>query len=395
MNLLSNWLSPVTAGFVAVLVGFTSSAVLVFQAASTVGASPAQTSSWIFALCLGMALTSIILSWRYRIPVLTAWSTPGAALLATSLSGVAMADAIGAFVVCGLLITLAGVTGWFERLMDKIPKSIASAMLAGVLLRFGIDVFVSAGAQTNLVGLMVLAFIVCKLLTPRYAVPLVLLAGVLFAWWRGLLHFESVHLALTLPVWQTPSFSPTVLLGVALPLFLVTMASQNVPGIATLRASGYAKAPISSLITWTGVATVVLAPFGAYALNLAAITAAICMSPEAHPDVAQRYRAAIAAGVFYLLTAVLGATVVALLAAFPVELVKALAGLALLGTIGNALNVALADEGERDAALLTFLCAASGLTLWGVGAAFWALVVGSLAMLLRWYWRGRQRANPA
>jgi benzoate membrane transport protein len=167
------------------------------------------------------------------------------------------------------------------------------------------------------------------------------------------------------------------------------MASQNVPGIATLHASGYSKAPISSLITWTGVATVVLAPFGAFALNLAAITAAICMSPEAHPDAAQRYRAAIAAGVFYLLTGVLGATVVALLAAFPVELVKALAGLALLGTIGNALDVALSNERERDAALLTFLCAASGLTLWGVGAAFWALVVGSIAMLLRRCWRQR------
>jgi benzoate membrane transport protein len=395
MNLLRNWLSPVTAGFVAVLVGFTSSAVIVFQAAAAVGATPAQTSSWIFALCLGMALTSIILSWRYRIPVLTAWSTPGAALLATGLSGVAMSDAIGAFVVCGLLITVVGVTGWFERLIDKIPKSIASAMLAGVLLRFGIDVFASAGAQTTLVGLMVLAFVVCKLLTPRYAVPLVLLIGVLFAWWRDLLHFESVHLALTQPVWQTPSFSPSVLLGVAVPLFLVTMASQNVPGIATLHASGYSKAPVSSLITWTGVATVVLAPFGAFALNLAAITAAICMSPEAHPDAAQRYRAAIAAGVFYLLTGVLGATVVALLAAFPVELVKALAGLALVGTIGNALNVALGNEHERDAALLTFLCAASGLTLWGVGAAFWALLVGSIAMLLRWYWFQRRRPSDS
>lgn len=384
MIALANWLSPLTAGFVAVLVGFTSSAVIVFQAAAAVGATVAQTSSWIFALCMGMGLTSSLLSWRYRIPVLTAWSTPGAALLATGLVGVSMSDAIGAFVVCGLLITIAGITGWFERLMDRIPKSIAAAMLAGVLLRFGIDVFVSAGTQTTMVVVMVLAFVLFKLLTPRYTVPLVLAVGVAFAWARGLLHFENVSLALAQPVWQTPSFSPSVLLGVAVPLFLVTMASQNIPGIATLRASGYSHAPISSLVSWTGMATVVLAPFGAYALNLAAITAAICMSPEAHPDAAQRYRASIAAGAFYLITGIFGATIVALLAAFPVELVKALAGLALLGTIGNALNVALGDETERDAALLTFLCAASGLTLWGVGSAFWALVVGGFVMAMGW-----------
>jgi benzoate membrane transport protein len=374
-------LPSIAAGFIAVLVGFTSSAVIVFQAAEAAGASPAEVASWLMALCFGMAATSIGLSLRYRAPVLTAWSTPGAALLVTSLAGVPMSDAIGAFLLCGALITIAGLTGWFERAMDKIPLSIASAMLAGVLLRFGLDLFVAMKTRFALVLAMFVAYLVFKRLLPRYAVIAVLVVGTIWANAQGLLHFELVSFALAKPIFTWPTFSATTLIGVGIPLFVVTMASQNVPGVAVMRASGYST-PVSPLITWTGVATLLLAPFGGFALNLAAITAAICMGREAHEDPGKRYLAAVSAGVFYLIVGLLGATVAALFAAFPKELVLAVAGLALLATIANGLAGAMKSDAQREPALVTFLVTASGLTIANIGSAFWGLVAGAVAMLV-------------
>ena len=266
--------SALIAGFVTVLVGFTSSAVIVFQAANTLGASRAEIASWMWALGLGMGLTCIVLSLRYKVPVVTAWSTPGAAMLITSASGVAMPDAIGAFLLCGVLIAVAGFSGWFERAMSRIPVSLASAMLAGVLLRFGLDVFVAMKTQFGLAFAMFIAYLLARRWQPRYAVILALALGILIAAFQGLLHLGEVRLELATPVFITPHWSTPAMIGVALPLFIVTMASQNVPGVAVIRASGYHHVPISPLIGWTGAATAVLAPFGAYALNLAAITAA-------------------------------------------------------------------------------------------------------------------------
>jgi len=374
--------SALIAGFVTVLVGFTSSAVIVFQAANTLGASRAEIASWMWALGLGMGLTCIVLSLRYKVPVVTAWSTPGAAMLITSASGVAMPDAIGAFLLCGVLIAVAGFSGWFERAMSRIPVSLASAMLAGVLLRFGLDVFVAMKTQFGLAFAMFIAYLVARRWQPRYAVILALALGILIAAFQGLLHLGEVRLELATPVFITPRWSMPAMIGVALPLFIVTMASQNVPGVAVIRASGYHHVPISPLIGWTGAATAVLAPFGAYALNLAAITAAICMGREAHEDPARRYMASVAAGGFYVLIGLFGATVGAVFAAFPKELVLAIAGLALLGTIGNGLAAALANEGERESALITFLVTASGVSLFGIGSAFWGLVAGGLAWLI-------------
>ena len=374
--------SALIAGFVTVLVGFTSSAVIVFQAANTLGASRAEIASWMWALGLGMGLTCIVLSLRYKVPVVTAWSTPGAAMLITSASGVAMPDAIGAFLLCGVLIAVAGFSGWFERAMSRIPVSLASAMLAGVLLRFGLDVFVAMKTQFGLAFAMFIAYLVARRWQPRYAVILALALGILIAAFQGLLHLGEVRLELATPVFITPRWSMPAMIGVALPLFIVTMASQNVPGVAVIRASGYHHVPISPLIGWTGAATAVLAPFGAYALNLAAITAAICMGREAHEDPARRYVASVAAGGFYVLIGLFGATVGAVFAAFPKELVLAIAGLALLGTIGNGLAAALANEGERESALITFLVTASGVSLFGIGSAFWGLVAGGLAWLI-------------
>ena len=377
-------LPAAVAGFVAVLVGFTSSVVIVFAAAQAVGATPAQTGSWMWALGVAMAVTSIGLSWWTRQPVLTAWSTPGAALIAGT-QGIALPEAIGAFVACGALIVLAGLTRAFERVMDRIPQALAAALLAGVLARFGLD---AAGAVTTapwLVIAMALAFLFGRRAWPRYAVPGVLVVGLAVAALQGRMRWEHVAFVAAQPLWTTPVFSASAFVSLALPLFVVTMASQNLPGVAAQRAAGY-RVPVSPVITATGAATVVLAPFGGFAVNLAAITASICMGREAHEDPARRYTAAIVAGVFYLALGLAGGAVVGLLQAFPRELVLAVAGLALLGTIAGGLAVALEDEKHRDAALLTFLVTLSGITMAGIGSAFWGVIAGTVALVVQ-QWR--------
>ncbi|MBP5990052.1 MAG: benzoate/H(+) symporter BenE family transporter [Piscinibacter sp.] len=379
-------LPAVTAGFVAVLVGFTSSVAIVFQAATALGATPEQISSWMWALGLGMGLCSALPSLVLKKPVMVAWSTPGAAVLATAAAagGFTLAQATGAFIVCALLMTAAGATGWFERVMDRIPMPIASALLAGVLARFGLDAFLAARTALPLVLLMLGAYLVGRRLWPRYAVPGVLAAGTAFAAANGQLHLAGVAFTLTTPVAVMPDFTLAAMVSLALPLFVVTMASQNLPGVAAIRAAGY-RMPISKLITLTGVATLLLAPFGAYALNLSAITAAICMGPEAHEDPDKRYTAAVSCGAIYVVIGLFGAAVTGVLTAFPRELVVAVAGLALLSSIGGGLAVAVKDETHREAALITFLVTLSGLTLAGIGSAFWGVVAGALALAVqRW-----------
>jgi benzoate membrane transport protein len=374
--------SAVVSGFVTVLVGYTSSAIIVFQAAKACGGGPAEIASWMWALGLGMGATCIGLSLRFRVPVVTAWSTPGAALLATSAAGLPMSAAVGAFLVSGALLLLFGVTGWFERGMSRIPLPIASGMLAGVLLRFGMDTFVAMKTRLVLALAMFVAYLVGRRFWPRWAVVGVLALGAGIAALQGLLDLGGVHLELARPVFTVPTFTLGAVVGVAIPLFVVTMASQNVPGVAVMRASGYGHAPVSPLISWTGATTVLLAPFGGYAFNLAAITAAICMGREAHEDPRRRYVAAVAAGAFYAVTGVFGATVGALFAAFPRELVMAVAGLALVNTIGAGLVAAVRDDVEREPALITFLVTASGVSLFGIGSAFWGLVAGVTALLV-------------
>ena len=367
----------VSAGFIAVLVGYTSSAAIIFQAAAAVGASQAEMNSWMWALGLGMGATCMGFSRYYRQPILTAWSTPGAALLVTALAGLSMNEAIGVFLFSSCLILLCGVTGWFDRIMQLVPASLAAAMLGGVLLTFGLDLFASADTQPWLVGVMLCTYLALRKRLPRYVIPLSLLAGLCVAAALDLLHFEQFSWQLAKPILMMPSFTLTSLIGVGIPLFVVTMASQNVPGIAVLRAHGY-QVKASPLIGWTGATGILLAPFGGFAFNLAAISAAVCMGKEVDADPQQRYKAAVWAGVFYLLMGLFGATVVGLFAALPSELVMAIAGLALLGTIGSSLSVALSTEAERDAALLTFMITASGVALWGIGSAFWGLVVGGI-----------------
>ena len=387
-------LSTAVAGFVAVLVGFTSSVAIVFQAAQAFGATPAQITSWMWALGLGMGLCSLVPSLILRQPVMVAWSTPGAAVLATAglAGGFSMGEAIGAFMISALLITLAGVTGWFERVMNRIPMEIAAALLAGVLARFGLQAFAAAQTALPLVLLMLMVYLVSRRLAARYAVVITLAAAVALVATQGQMAWSAVQLELALPVFTAPQFSVAAAVSLAIPLFVVTMASQNLPGVAVIRASGY-DLPISRLITLTGLATLVLAPFGAFALNFSAITAAMCMGPEAHADRNRRYTAAVACGAIYVAIGLFGAVITGLLTAFPKELVVAIAGLALLGTIGNGLAAALRDESHREAALITFLVTLSGVVIVGVGSAFWGVVAGSIALFVQQY--RRSQANGA
>ncbi|MBV8260610.1 MAG: benzoate/H(+) symporter BenE family transporter [Paraburkholderia sp.] len=370
--------AAIVAGFVAMMTGYTSSLVLMFQAGQAAHLSDAQISSWIWALSIGMALTTIGLSLWFRAPIVVAWSTPGAALLISSLPHVPYAEAIGAYIVCAVLLTAVGLTGWFDTLMKRIPAGIAAALLAGILFEIGIEIFHAAQVQTPLVLTMFFGYLIAKRLLPRYAIVATLMIGIVAAAVLGLLDFSHFRVAVAKPVFTMPAFSLTAVVSIGIPLFVVAMASQNVPGIAVLRADGYdhTAAPSSPLIATTGLASLVLAPFGSHGVNLAAITAAICTGPHAHEDRTKRYMAAVWCGIFYLIAGTFGATIAALFAAFPQALVVSIAALALFGSIMSGLTNAMQNPTEREAALITFMVTASGLTLLSIGAAFWGLVAG-------------------
>ena len=386
MRAFSLPLPTLLAGFVAVLVGYASSAAIIWQAAHAAGASPEVIAGWMTMLGIGMGVSTLVLTLWFRAPVLTAWSTPGAALLATSLEGVSLNEAIGVFMFASALIVLCGVTGLFARLMKVIPHSLAAAMLAGILLRFGLQAFSSMQDHLLLCGGMFIAWLLAKAVAPRYAIVVTLLVGLLLAAVSGNIATDAVSIAPVLPAFIAPHFTFSTLLGVGVPFFLVTMASQNAPGIATMQAAGY-RLPVSTLMVVTGGIALLLAPFGVFSICIAAITAAICQSPDAHPDADKRWLAAAAAGGFYLLAGVAGGSIATLLTALPEAWVVMLAGLALLGTISGSLWQALVNETERDAAVVTFLVTASGFALWGISSAFWGLVAGGVSV-----WLLRRRA---
>jgi benzoate membrane transport protein len=374
-------LTHISAGFIAVLVGYTSSVAIIFQAADSLGANQAQLNSWMLALGLGMGITSIILSVTYKKPIITAWSTPGAALLVSSLIGVEMEQAIGCFIVCGILIFICGLTGWVEKIQHLIPISIANAMLAGILFKFGLDVFISLQSKPLIVCSMLLTYVIGKPIFKNFNIPIVLILGILTCWQQGLFLEQSVSLSFAKPLWTTPQFSLSTIISVAVPLFIVTMTSQNFPGIATLKAAGY-EPPVSIALCTTGLSTIILAPFGGFTFNLAAITAAICCAPEVDSDKHTRYKAGIATGIFYIIIGLFGATVVSLFLIAPKALIITIAGLALLSTLSNSLRIALDNIQEREAALVTLLVTVSGVTFFTIGSAFWGLIIGLLFLFI-------------
>ena len=375
-------LSALVAGFVAVLIGFASSVAIVFQAAQAAGADSSTIISWIMALGFGMGATCFFLSLWYRSPVITAWSTPGAALLATSLGNITYAEVIGVFVFAGVLTLLTGVSGLFDKVMRLVPLPIACAMLAGVLFKFGLSIFDAMMSDVFLVGIMLLTYLLSKRLVPRYAVLFVLVAGVAFVLARS-----DGSLVSNIPsevgglVWVWPEWNLGALLGIGIPLYIVTMTSQNIPGVAVMRSSGY-QTPVSSLISWTGFTSIILAPLGGFAFNLAAITAAICSGEECHKDPKRRYIAGLSAGIFYGLAGLAGASVFTLFSIFPATMVAALAGIALLGTIGMNLKNAMADDANREAALVTFLVTVSGVSFGGIASAFWGILFGTICLVI-------------
>lgn len=369
------------AGFITFLVGISVSAVLVIQAAQILGATSEQISSWFWALGLGIGISGLFLSWKFKYPVATSWSTAGLALIIATGSGYTLYEAIGAFFICGLLTAILGFSGVFKKALSYIPQSLTSAMLAGVLLKFGIALFASLQTNWGFILSILAIYILSKRIWPRYSIVLTVIGGIAVCPLFMEFHTPVVQWSLAQPVWMAPEFSWSAVLGLAFPLFVINMASQYLPGIAMIQSYGY-KPHINQLIGWTGLSQTLLAPFGCYSVNIAAISAAISLDDQVHPDPAKRYIAGMSCGFFYILVGLFAATLTSLLMSFPQVFITALAGIALFGTIGHNIALAFHEIEEREAALMTFLFSASGVQFLGIGSAFWGLIFGIIVMLV-------------
>lgn len=377
---LSDLVHPIVAGLISVTVNYGGTFILVFQAAKVAGLSPELTASWVWSVSIGVGLTGLLLSWRYREPIITAWSTPAAAFLVTALATTPYAEAVGAYMVSAAAFVALGISGYFEKVIRMIPPAIASGLLAGILLQFGIGAFGSVSIDPLLAGLLISSYVVLKRLSARYAVVGILVLGLVFLLGQGRVDLSGLQLQFAAPVFTMPEFSLNALLSVALPLFLITLTGQYMPGMLVLRNDGF-KTNANPIVTVTGLGSLLMGPFGSHAFNIAAITAAIATGKEAHEDPSRRWIAGIAAGSFYVLVGVFGVTLAAVFMAFPATFITTLAGLALLGTIGGSLAGAMADPTSREAALITFLASAANIKLLGIGGAFWGLVIGLIAFL--------------
>jgi len=369
---------PIVAGLISVIVNYGGTFILVFQAAKVAGLSPELTASWVWSISIGVGVTGIMLSWIAREPIITAWSTPAAAFLVTALATTPYAEAVGAYLISAAAFVVLGLSGWFERVIRLIPPGVAAGLLAGILLQFGIGAFGGMSIDPLLAGLLIVAYVVLKRFTARYAVVGILVLGLAFLLIQDRVDLSGLTLKLAAPIFTMPEFSLNALLSVALPLFLITLTGQYMPGMLVLRNDGF-RTSANPIVTVTGLGSLLMAPFGSHAFNIAAITAAICTGREAHENPDKRWIAGIAAGVFYILVGVFGVTLAAVFMAFPATFITTLAGLALLGTIGGSLAGAMSDAKTREASLITFLAAAANITLLGIGGAFWGLVIGLVA----------------
>ena len=378
--------APGVAAFISVLVNYGGTFVLVFQAAQLAQLSAAQTASWVWSLSIGVGVTGIWLSYRYRTPIITAWSTPGVAFLATVMPHTPYAEVIGAYMVSAIAFIVLGMSGAFERLVRMIPGGIAAGLLAGILLQFGVNAFGGASTDPLLVIVLLLAYALLRRTTARYAVVGIMLVGVALLLAQGRIDMQGIELTLAAPVFEMPRFSVASLLGVALPLFLITLTGQYMPGMLVLRNDGY-RVSANPILSVTGLGSLLMAPFGAHAFNVAAITAAICTGKDAHADPSKRYIAGLACGVLYITVGIFGVTLASLFMVLPRTFITTLAGLALLGAIGNSLAQAMADVHTRETALITFLATAANVTLLGVGGALWGLAAGLAAHGLIHGWR--------
>lgn len=387
-------IAPAIAALISVIVNYGGTFVLVFQAAQLAQLSAAQTASWVWSVSIGVGLTGAWLSYRYREPIITAWSTPGVAFLATVMPLTPYGEVIGAYVISALGFILLGLSGAFERLVRLIPSGIAAGLLAGILLQFGVNAFGGAAADPLLVLMLLICYAVLRRFTSRYAVIGMLFIGMLMLLAQDRIDMRTVHLTLAMPVFEMPQFSPGSLLGVALPLFVITLTGQYMPGMLVLRNDGF-KTSANPILTITGLGSLIMAPFGAHAFNVAAITAAICTGKDAHEDPSKRYLAGLACGVLYVTVGIFGVTLASLFMVLPRVFITTLAGLALLGAIGGSLSHAMADARTRETALITFLATSANVTMLGVGGAFWGLIAGLLVHVLIHGRRNRLAETPA
>jgi benzoate membrane transport protein len=368
---LSTW----TAGLLIVLVGFTGSLVVVVPAAEAAGMTAAQLSSWVWAITISSGVASVLLSLWYRMPVLTAWSTPGLVLLAGSLAQYRLGEAVGAYLIVGAVVTLLGLSGLFERVVAVLPQPVAYAVLGGLLLKYGLALISGITLDPLLILTILAVFFLLRRLGFKVPIAGGLLAGFIAAFFSGRLALEGITLEPAAPVLILPEFTLRALVGLALPLLILALASQHLPGFAVMRAAGYTP-PVRGALAVTGIISMLTAPLLNHGITLAAITAAIGAGPEAHPDRTRRYAAAVTAGAIKIGLGLFGVTIVALLTALPKPVVTAVAGLALSGTIAQSLEGAFKEPASREAALWALLVTAADTAFFGIGSAFWGFVVG-------------------
>ncbi|MEI1702882.1 benzoate/H(+) symporter BenE [Acinetobacter baumannii] len=378
-TLKNDWsISATVAGFLAVLISYSSPLIIFFQAAQRAHVSTDMMVSWIWGISIGAAVSGIYLSIKYKTPVITAWSAPGTALLVTLFPNVSLNEAVAAYITSAIVIFLIGVTGYFDKLLKWIPQDVAAGMMAGILFQFGIGLFTSSDSMPFIVFSMLIVFLIAKRLMPRYTMIWVLAAGVLLSLILGKMNPVDVSFSLAIPQWISPEWTWNSTLNLAVPLILVSLTGQFLPGMAIMKLSGY-DTPAKPIITVTSIASLAVACIGGITIVLASITAALCMGKDAHELKEKRYIAGIANGIFYILGGLFAGSIVMLFSLLPKELVAALAGLALLGAIATNISVAMKNDGHRDAALITFLASASGMHFLGLSSVFWGICIGVIA----------------
>ncbi|EPF6237238.1 benzoate/H(+) symporter BenE [Acinetobacter baumannii] len=378
-TLKNDWsISATVAGFLAVLISYSGPLIIFFQAAQRAHVSTDMMVSWIWGISIGAAVSGIYLSIKYKTPVITAWSAPGTALLVTLFPNVSLNEAVAAYITSAIVIFLIGVTGYFDKLLKWIPQDVAAGMMAGILFQFGISLFTASDSMPLIVFSMLIVFLVAKRLMPRYTMIWVLAAGVLLSLILGKMNPVDVSFNLAIPQWISPEWTWNSTLNLAVPLILVSLTGQFLPGMAIMKLSGY-DTPAKPIITATSIASLAVACIGGITIVLASITAALCMGKDAHELKEKRYIAGIANGIFYILGGLFAGSIVMLFSLLPKELVAALAGLALLGAIATNISVAMKNDGQRDAALITFLASASGMHFLGLSSVFWGICIGVIA----------------
>ncbi|ASF76695.1 Inner membrane protein YdcO [Acinetobacter baumannii] len=378
-TLKNDWsISATVAGFLAVLISYSGPLIIIFQAAQRAHVSTDMMVSWIWGISIGAAVSGIYLSIKYKTPVITAWSAPGTALLVTLFPNISLNEAVAAYITSAIVIFLIGITGYFDKLLKWIPQDVAAGMMAGILFQFGISLFTASDSMPLIVFSMLIVFLIAKRLMPRYTMIWVLAAGVLLSLILGKMNPVDVSFNLAIPQWISPEWTWNSTLNLAVPLILVSLTGQFLPGMAIMKLSGY-DTPAKPIITATSIASLAVACIGGITIVLASITAALCMGKDAHELKEKRYIAGIANGIFYILGGLFAGSIVMLFSLLPKELVAALAGLALLGAIATNISVAMKNDSQRDAALITFLATASGMHFLGLSSVFWGICIGVIA----------------